>query len=117
MDEADAHIGRNNRIYSVPHAYCNQFLALRMVAADSNNAGGYNRCCTNHSPSISKERLWDDYIAYSSGCVRFSCYSKTYMIMELKDFIKETMLAIAKGESEASIELSQMGWTTNIISN
>lgn len=34
--------------------------------------------------------------------------------MELKDFIKETMLAIAEGESEASIELSQTGWTTNI---
>lgn len=34
--------------------------------------------------------------------------------MELKDFIKETMIAIAKGESEASGELSQMGWTTNI---
>ena len=37
--------------------------------------------------------------------------------MELKEFIKETMLAIAEGESEASIELSQMGWTTNITSN
>ena len=34
--------------------------------------------------------------------------------MELKDFVKETMLAIAKGDNEASIELSQMGWTTNV---
>ena len=34
--------------------------------------------------------------------------------MELKDFIKETMLSIAKGESEASNELSQMGWTTSV---
>lgn len=34
--------------------------------------------------------------------------------MELKDFIKETMLAIAKGESEASSELAQMGWTTRV---
>lgn len=37
--------------------------------------------------------------------------------MELKEFIKETMLSIAKGESEASNELSQMGWTTNITSS
>ena len=37
--------------------------------------------------------------------------------MELKEFIKETMLAIAKGESEASNELSQIGWITNITSS
>lgn len=34
--------------------------------------------------------------------------------MELKDFVKETMLSIAKGESEAASELLQMGWTTNV---
>ena len=34
--------------------------------------------------------------------------------MELKDFIKETMLSIANGESEAASELSLLGWTTNV---
>lgn len=37
--------------------------------------------------------------------------------MELKDFIKETMLSIAKGESEAASELAELGWTTNIASS